>query len=81
MPDMAEQKAATFEAALKRLEEIVHQLESDTVSLDQSVTLFQEGRELARRCEGLLKTAQETVDAAVTGAATDVKPAGDELRF
>jgi exodeoxyribonuclease VII small subunit len=66
---MAENKAATFEASLKRLEEIVHQLEGDAVSLDRSVELFQEGRELARRCETLLKTAQETIDAAVVGTA------------
>jgi exodeoxyribonuclease VII small subunit len=64
---MAENKAATFETSLKRLEEIVHQLEGDTVSLDRSVELFQEGRELARRCELMLKTAQETIDAAVAG--------------
>jgi len=66
---MAENKAATFETSLKRLEEIVHQLEGDAVSLDRSVELFQEGRELARRCESMLKTAQETIDAAVAGTA------------
>lgn len=87
MLQMAENKAATFEASLQRLEDIVHQLESDTVSLDQSVALFQEGRELARRCEGLLKTAQDTIDAAVTGAvAAPAAAAGgngpdDELQF
>ncbi len=73
---MAENKAATFEASLKRLEEIVRQLESDTVSLDQSVALFQEGRELARRCEDLLKTAQEQIDAAASGATVPKKPNG-----
>jgi exodeoxyribonuclease VII small subunit len=67
---MAENKSATFEASLKRLEEIVRALESDAVSLDRSVELFQEGRELARRCESLLKTAQETIDAAIA----DPKP-------
>jgi exodeoxyribonuclease VII small subunit len=66
---MADNKAATFETSLKRLEEIVHQLEGDAVSLDRSVELFQEGRELARRCESMLKTAQETIDAAVAGTA------------
>ena len=73
---MAEHKAATFEASLKRLEEIVHALEADTISLDQSVALFQEGRELARRCEGLLKTAQEQIDAAVAGEAPEKKSNG-----
>ncbi len=77
---MAENKALTFESSLKRLEDIVHQLESDTVSLDQSVALFQEGRELARRCEGLLKTAQEQIDAAVSGAVIEKKANGATLQ-
>jgi exodeoxyribonuclease VII small subunit len=70
---MADNKAATFEASLKRLEEIVRALEGDAVSLDASVELFQEGRQLARRCEGLLKTAQETIDAAVAGTGPEKK--------
>ena len=78
---MAEHRAATFEDSLKRLEEIVHALESDAVSLDRSVELFQEGRELARRCEALLKTAQETIDAAVAGSAPVPRPPDDELSF
>jgi exodeoxyribonuclease VII small subunit len=79
---MAENKAATFEASLKRLEDIVHQLESDAVSLDRSVELFQEGRELARRCEALLRTAQETIDAAVAGNPPEAKPIPDaEIPF
>lgn len=91
---MADSKAATFEASLKRLEEIVHQLEGDSVSLDASVALFQEGRDLARRCEQLLKTAQATIDAAVAGTPEkkalsvsgtapdeDFEPLNDELPF
>jgi exodeoxyribonuclease VII small subunit len=86
---MAENKAATFETSLKRLEEIVHQLEGDAVSLDRSVELFKEGRELARRCESMLKTAQETIDAAVAGTApvlakangTDAELLDDEIPF
>jgi len=70
---MSDNKAATFELSLKRLEEIVHQLESDAVSLDESVALFQEGRDLARRCETLLQTAQATIDAAVAGTAPEKK--------
>jgi exodeoxyribonuclease VII small subunit len=86
---MAENKAATFEASLKRLEEIVHQLEGDAVSLDRSVELFQEGRDLARRCESMLKTAQATIDAAVAGtapaaptkASADAEQLDDEIPF
>jgi exodeoxyribonuclease VII small subunit len=78
---MTENKAATFEASLKRLEDIVHQLESDAVSLDRSVELFQEGRGLARRCEDLLKTAQATIDAAVAGNPPQADAVDPEIPF
>lgn len=65
---MAENRAAGFEASLERLDTIVRALESDQTSLDESVALFKEGRELARRCEGLLKAAQETIEAVASGA-------------
>jgi exodeoxyribonuclease VII small subunit len=63
------QKSGEFETALARLEAIVKQLETEDVSLDLSVELFKEGKELARRCEALLKAAQSTIDAAANGAA------------
>ena len=44
-----------FEKALGRLEEIVTKLERETVGLDESVALFNEGKQLARKCEMLLK--------------------------
>jgi exodeoxyribonuclease VII small subunit len=66
---MAEKKAGSFEAAIDRLEQIVKELEAGDVSLDDSVRLYREGRELARKCEQLLRTAQEEVEAAGRSAA------------
>ena len=63
-------KSGEFETALARLEAIVKQLETEEVGLDASVELFKEGKELARKCEALLKTAQSAIDAANNGAAT-----------
>lgn len=74
---MAENKAAGFETSLERLEAIVRALESDQTSLDDSVKLFKEGRDLARHCESLLKAAQDTIEAVASGApeqATSAKP-------
>jgi exodeoxyribonuclease VII small subunit len=62
-------KSGEFETALARLEAIVKQLETEDVSLDLSVELFKEGKELARKCEGLLKAAQTAIEAASDGAA------------
>ncbi|MBV8602282.1 MAG: exodeoxyribonuclease VII small subunit [Candidatus Eremiobacteraeota bacterium] len=69
-----ENKSGEFEAALARLEAIVKQLESEEVGLDRSVELFKEGRELARKCEALLKSHQEAIDAAVGGSPSGAGP-------
>lgn len=58
---MAESKSVSFEASLKRLEEIVKELEGDSIDLERSVALFKEGRTLVTRCEALLKNAEDTL--------------------
>ncbi|MFY9781421.1 MAG: exodeoxyribonuclease VII small subunit [Candidatus Baltobacteraceae bacterium] len=77
---MAEKRSGEFEQALERLEAIVKELEGGGVGLDESVRLFREGRELARKCEELLKNAQATVDAASGGGAQGAAPS-DQLPF
>jgi len=64
-----EKKADEFETALARLDAIVAELEAGNLPLDRSVDLFKEGKDLARRCEALLKDAQSKIDAAGNGAA------------
>jgi exodeoxyribonuclease VII small subunit len=68
---MATSVSGDFEAALGRLEEIVQKLERDNVGLDESVTLFREGKGLAQKCERLLKEAQASIDAATRGDGED----------
>ena len=51
----------TFEAALDRLGEIVDRLESDSLELDESLALFEEGVRLLRFSEGVLEGAGERV--------------------
>ena len=55
-------KKLNFEKGLRRLEEIVEQLESGGLSLDQSLSVFQEGIELFRFCTQKLNDAQKTVE-------------------
>lgn len=50
-----------FEAALERLNEIVAQLESETASLDRSLELYAEGRELMAFCQDQLADAEHKV--------------------
>lgn len=52
----------SFEAALKRLEEIVRKLESGEASLDESIALYGEGDRLRRQCEERLKAAKARID-------------------
>jgi exodeoxyribonuclease VII small subunit len=56
---MAEKK---FEAALARLEEIVTELESGELGLEQSLKLFEEGVKLARICNARLEEAERKVE-------------------
>jgi exodeoxyribonuclease VII small subunit len=55
-------KKMNFEKGLSRLEEIVEQLESGNLSLDQSLDIFQEGIELFRFCTQKLNDAQKKVE-------------------
>lgn len=48
----------TYEASLKRLEEIVQRLESGEGSLEESIDLFREGSELAANCKKTLEDAK-----------------------
>ena len=52
----------TFEAALKRLEEIVRKLESGEASLDEAIELYSEGDRLKQQCEARLQAAQARIE-------------------
>ena len=64
----------SFEDALKRLEEIVRRLESGEESLENSISLYQEGDRLRSQCEQRLKSAQAKIDQIQLGG--DGTPAG-----
>ncbi len=59
MPKLKELK---FEENLKRLEQIVDQLENKEAPLEQSLALFEEGISLARICQGKLEQAKKKVE-------------------
>ena len=58
-PDIAD---LSFEDALKRLEAIVHRLESGEASLDESIKLYAEGDQLRSQCEKRLQDAQARIE-------------------
>ena len=75
---MADDRSASFESSLNRLEQIVKSLETEEPDLERAVLLYKEGRELVQRCEGLLKTAQEAIDA-VNAPPVPSRPVEDAL--
>lgn len=62
------QKNASFETNMQRLEQIVRALERGDVPLEESLKLFQEGTALVRDCGKLLDDAQLQVQKVLTAA-------------
>jgi exodeoxyribonuclease VII small subunit len=58
----------SFEDALKRLESIVHRLESGDATLEESITLYGEGDKLRQQCEARLQAAQARIEKITLGA-------------
>ena len=52
----------TFEGSLKRLEEIVAELEGNKLPLEQSLDVFEEGVKLVRFCAGRLDEAERRIE-------------------
>lgn len=57
---MAEKKL-TFEQAMGRLEEIVAQLEAGDHSLEDALSLYEEGAKLMKQCAAMLDKAEQKV--------------------
>ncbi|BBU57967.1 exodeoxyribonuclease 7 small subunit [Mameliella alba] len=55
----------SFEQAMAELEKVVGLLERGDVALEESITLYERGAKLKKRCEDKLKDAEEKV-AAIT---------------
>lgn len=50
-----------FEELLKELENIVEELESGNLSLDESITKYQKGIELSNECKKMLEEAKTVI--------------------
>ena len=52
----------TFEAALKRLEEIGRKVQSGEAAVDEAIELYGEGDRLKQQCEARLQAAQARIE-------------------
>ncbi len=57
-----EKKKVNFEENIKKLEEIVRELESGNVPLDSALEKFNEAYKLSRECDNKLKEVTESVN-------------------
>ena len=71
---MPEGNAPTFEQALERLEQIVHQLEEGQVGLEESLARYEEGVKLLKRCYAILQQAEKRIE-----LLTDVDEEGNPI--
>jgi exodeoxyribonuclease VII small subunit len=69
-------KKLSFERAIEELESIVKRLEEGKVPLEESVTIYERGEALKRRCEQLLRQAEARVEKITLDASG--KPTGTE---
>ena len=72
----ADVKKMPFERAIEELESIVKRLEEGKVPLEESVTIYERGEALKKRCEELLRQAEARVEKITLDA--NGKPTGSE---
>jgi len=52
----------SFEKSMEELDKIIAEIESDGISLDESITKFEEGMKLIKECRKALEDARQRVD-------------------
>lgn len=59
---MSEKERPSFEEALSRLEAIVNELEDESIPLEKSIELYEEGIELSKMCTQTLEEAEQRIE-------------------
>lgn len=62
----------SFEEAIKRLDDIVHQLENGSIELDKSIAIYEEGELLKLHCSKLLEQAEVKINQIKTDSAGNI---------
>lgn len=58
---MESKKTENFEESIKKLEEIVTELEKGELNLDESVEKFEEGMKISKECNNILQNAEKRI--------------------
>ena len=67
----------TFEQAMAQLEQIVAQIESGQVSLEESIAKYEQGTKLVQTCRAMLEAAEQKIQVLTETQSGDVAPAGE----
>ena len=71
------QRKMTFEQALGKLEELVEQIESGEVGLEESIARYEEGIKLIKQCRAILDAAEKRIQLLAKGEDGELSPAGE----
>lgn len=74
-----EEKPLAFEAALKRLEEIVSRMESGDADLDAMIALFEEGQRLVKVCTAKLNEVEKKIEQIAEDSASGISATPFEM--
>ncbi len=66
-----EKKEKDFEELMKDLEEITNQLESENLTLDKSVELFEKGMKISKECNEKLENAEKRITMLINAETED----------
>lgn len=75
---MPKNKELTYSQALKELEKIVKEIESDEVDIDILAEKIKRASQILTFCKGKLRTAEDEVKKVLTEMGDDVETAGKE---
>ena len=74
----AKRDSTSFEDLYRKLEETVDQLERGGLPLEQSIALYEEGMELAKRCQEILDKAELRITKLRDQFTGSTPPAGED---
>ena len=72
------EKKKTFEESMAELEKIAKDLESDNLTLDESIKKFEEGMKLSKECKETLNNAEKKITILINDEEKDFTPLNQE---
>ena len=61
MPSPNTDKEPSFEQSIDRLEDLIEQIESGEIGLEQAIAQYEQGQTLIKRCRGILDKAERRI--------------------